>query len=466
MKETSDYRMERDTMGEVRVPADRLWGAQTERSRCNFRVGRRMPVEIIRAFAYLKQAAAEANCALGVLPEDKSALIVQVCGEIRDGLLDEEFPLVVSQTGSGTQTNMNVNEVIANRAAAIAGRRVLHPNDDVNKSQSSNDTFPTAMTVAAVTVLEDRLLPALDAMSGTLRQLEERYRGTVKTGRTHLMDAVPMTFGQEVSGWRSMMEHSKEYIEGTLPALRQIALGGTAVGTGLNAPDGFAAAVAEQLSAVTGKPFVSADNKFHALSAKDAFVYAHGALKALAADLMKMANDIRWLASGPRCGFGEIEIPANEPGSSIMPGKVNPTQTESACMVAVRVMGNDAAVGIAASQGNFELNVYMPVIADAFLESADLLAASLDSLNRNCVAGITAREDRMADYAERSLMSAAALNPYIGYDKAAACAKRAHADGTTLREAGVSLGYFTEEDYDTWIDLRALAGAGEDDCQR
>lgn len=453
-----EYRIERDTMGEVEVPADKLWGAQTERSRRNFKVGRRMPQELIRAFGLLKSAAAAANMDLGVLPPDKAAYIFLACDEIARGELEEHFPLVVYQTGSGTQTNMNVNEVIANRAASLAGHPVLHPNDDVNKSQSSNDTFPTAMSIAAVIALEDELLPALEEMIETLESLQARCGSIIKTGRTHLQDAVPMTFGQEIGGWRSMMAHCRENLLGAMPGLKEIALGGTAVGTGLNAPAGFAEAAAANLNRLSGKEFVTAPNKFHALSAKDAFVYAHGALKGLAADLMKMANDIRWLASGPRCGLGEIELPANEPGSSIMPGKVNPTQTESAAMVAVRVMGNDTAVGIAASQGNFELNVFMPVLAEAFLESSALLSASLRSLAQNCIAGIKVNEAKMTENAEKSLMVAAALNTHIGYEAAAKIAKKAHAENSSLKEAGVALGLCTEEEYDSWIDLAAMTG--------
>ena len=388
-----EYRIEHDTMGEVKVPADKLWGAQTQRSLMNFRVGERMPIEVIRAFAYLKNAAACANMDLGRLAPEKASYIMIVCDQILNGELDDNFPLVVYQTGSGTQTNMNVNEVIAGRAKEMAGVVVLHPNDDVNMSQSSNDTFPTAMSIASVFALEDRVLPALTTMIETLKSLEQKYMNVIKTGRTHLQDAVPMTFGQEISGWRSMLEHDYENIEKALGGLREIALGGTAVGTGLNAPDGFAERAAEALSSLTKKIFINAPNKFHSLSSKDAYVFAHGALKALAADVMKMTNDIRWLSSGPRCGLGEIQIPDNEPGSSIMPGKVNPTQTESATMVAVRVMGNDTVVGMAASQGNFELNVYMPVLIDAFIESANLLADSLISLEEKCVRGITVNSD-------------------------------------------------------------------------
>lgn len=453
-----EYRIERDTMGEVQVPADKLWGAQTQRSFQNFKVGKKMPMDIIRAFAYLKNAAACANMDLGVLPPEKLMVISLACDDILQGTLDENFPLVVYQTGSGTQTNMNVNEVIAHRANQIMPDVKLHPNDDVNKSQSSNDTFPTAMSIAATLVIEDKLIPAIDNMVNTLIELEHKYKKTIKTGRTHLQDAVPITFGQEISGWRSSLEHSRDFIENALPGLKEIALGGTAVGTGLNTPAGFAEKAVENLNKLTGKDFVTAPNKFHSLTSKDAYVYAHGALKALAGDLMKMANDIRWLASGPRCGFGEIIIPSNEPGSSIMPGKVNPTQTESATMVAVRVMGNDTTIGVAASQGNFELNVFMPVMIDAFLESANLLAESLVSLEANCVSGIEICEEKMAENANKSLMVATALNTHIGYEKAAQIAKKAHKENSTLKEAGVELGFYTEEEYDEWVDLLVMAG--------
>lgn len=454
-----EYRIEHDTMGEVKVPADKLWGAQTQRSSMNFRVGKRMPIEVIRAFAYLKNAAACANMDLGRLAPEKASYIMIVCDQILNGELDDNFPLVVYQTGSGTQTNMNVNEVIAGRAKEMAGVAVLHPNDDVNMSQSSNDTFPTAMSIASIFALEDRVLPALTTMIETLKSREQKYMNIIKTGRTHLQDAVPMTFGQEISGWRSMLEHDYDNIEKSLGGLREIALGGTAVGTGLNAPEGFAERAAEALSSLTKKEFITAPNKFQSLSSKDAYVFAHGALKALAADLMKMSNDIRWLSSGPRCGLGEILIPENEPGSSIMPGKVNPTQTESATMVAVRVMGNDTVVGMTASQGNFELNVFMPVLIDAFIESANLLADSLISLEEKCVRGITVNTDKMDENAHRSLMVAAALNLHIGYENAAKVAKKAHADNSTLYEAGTSLGLFTAEEYGEWIDLMAMTGA-------
>ncbi|MDY2994808.1 MAG: class II fumarate hydratase [Baileyella intestinalis] len=453
-----DFRIERDTMGEVKVPADKYWGAQTQRSHQNFKVGNKMPDQIIRAFAYLKKGAALANERLGNLESPKAEMISKVCDEILDGSLDGNFPLVVYQTGSGTQSNMNVNEVIANRGNELAGEKLLHPNDDVNRSQSSNDTFPTAMSIAAVVTVEEKLLPAAEQMTETLRTLENKYMHVVKTGRTHLQDAVPMTFGQEISGWRSMMEHSTDNIKASLKPLREIALGGTAVGTGLNAPEGFDKASAEIISRLTGHDFVTAPNKFHALSSKDAFVYAHGALKAMAADLMKMANDIRWLSSGPRCGLGEITIPSNEPGSSIMPGKVNPTQTESATMVAVRVMGNDTVVGMAASQGNFQLNVFMPVIADAFIQSAELLAQSLASLELNCVRGIEPIEEKMEENARKSLMVAAALNTHVGYEAGAKAAKWAHKNGTTLKEAAVQLNICTEEEYERWVDLKEMTG--------
>lgn len=453
-----DFRIKRDTMGEVKVPADKYWGAQTQRSHQNFKVGNKMPDQIIRAFAYLKKGAALANERLGNLESPKAEMISKVCDEILDGSLDGNFPLVVYQTGSGTQSNMNVNEVIANRGNELAGEKLLHPNDDVNRSQSSNDTFPTAMSIAAVVTVEEKLLPAAEQMTETLRTLENKYMHVVKTGRTHLQDAVPMTFGQEISGWRSMMEHSTDNIKASLKPLREIALGGTAVGTGLNAPEGFDKASAEIISRLTGHDFVTAPNKFHALSSKDAFVYAHGALKAMAADLMKMANDIRWLSSGPRCGLGEITIPSNEPGSSIMPGKVNPTQTESATMVAVRVMGNDTVVGMAASQGNFQLNVFMPVIADAFIQSAELLAQSLTSLELNCVRGIEPIEEKMEENARKSLMVAAALNTHVGYEAGAKAAKWAHKNGTTLKEAAVQLNICTDEEYERWVDLKEMTG--------
>ena len=443
------YRMERDSMGEMQVPADRYWGAQTQRSYQNFRIGtERMPDEIIRAFAVLKKAAALANRRLGKLDEGRCRWICTVCDEILDGALDGHFPLVVWQTGSGTQTNMNVNEVIANRGNELAGEKLLHPNDHVNMSQSSNDTFPTAMHIAAVTALEGQVLPALEGLAATFRRLERENADVVKSGRTHLQDAVPITLGQEVSGWRSSLERDAALIRAALPSLHELALGGTAVGTGLNAPAGFAEAVAEEASRLTGRRFLTAPNKFHALTSKDELVFAHGALKALAADLMKIANDVRWLASGPRCGLGEIHIPENEPGSSIMPGKVNPTQCEAVTMAAVQIMANDVAVGMAASQGNFELNVFMPVCIYNFLQSTRLLADSMASFDRNCASGITADREKCRHNLHNSLMLVTALNPYIGYDNAAKTAKLAYAENISLREACVRLGFLTAERFD------------------
>ncbi|OUN07510.1 class II fumarate hydratase [Flavonifractor sp. An91] len=444
-----EYRIERDSMGEMQVPADRYWGAQTQRSYQNFKIGtERMPQEIIRAFGILKKAAAMANHSLGKLDEEKLNVISQACDEVIAGQLDGHFPLVVWQTGSGTQSNMNVNEVVANRGNELAGKKLLHPNDHVNMSQSSNDTFPTAMHIAAAVELEDKLFPALDALISTFKRLEGENQDVVKSGRTHLQDAVPITVAQEISGWRSSLEKDKALLELALPALHQLALGGTAVGTGLNAPKGFDTAVAQAVSQLTGKPFVTAPNKFHALTSKDELVFAHGGLKALAADLMKIANDVRWLSSGPRCGLGELHIPENEPGSSIMPGKVNPTQCEAVTMVAVQVMANDVAVGMAASQGNFELNVFMPVCIYNFLQSVRLLADAMDSFNRNCAVGITANRDKCRHNLHNSLMLVTALNPYIGYDNAAKTAKKAHAEGISLKEACVSLGFLTAEQFD------------------
>ena len=444
-----EYRIEHDTMGEVRVPAEKYWGAQTQRSFENFKIGvEKMPAEIIRAFAILKHGAAMANHQLGKLDDRRYELIGRVCGEILEGKLEGHFPLAVWQTGSGTQSNMNVNEVIANRGNELAGEKLLHPNDHVNMSQSSNDTFPTAMHIAAATELEDRLLPALDALVKVLKGLEAENADVVKSGRTHLQDAVPITLAQEISGWRSSLEQDRTLIELALPPLRQLALGGTAVGTGLNAPKGFDTAVAQAVSQLTGKAFVTAPNKFHALTSKDELVFAHGALKALASDLMKIANDVRWLASGPRCGLGEIHIPENEPGSSIMPGKVNPTQCEAVTMVAVQVMANDVAVGMAASQGNFELNVFMPVCIYNFLQSARLLADCMDSFRVHCAEGITANRDKCRENLHNSLMLVTALNPYIGYENAAKTAKKAHAEGISLREACISLGFLTPERFD------------------
>ena len=407
-----EYRTERDSMGEVRVPADRYWGAQTQRSLQNFEIGtEKIPREVIRAFAVLKKAAAIANNRLGKLDEERLGYISQVCDEILEGKLEGHFPLAVWQTGSGTQSNMNVNEVIANRGNLLAGKKLLHPNDHVNMSQSSNDTFPTAMHIAAVLEVRERLLPELDRLTDRFRQLEKDNEGIVKSGRTHLQDATPIRFSQEISGWRGMLEKSRGMILASLSGLEELALGGTAVGTGLNAPKGFDQAAAAEVSAITGAEFRTAENKFHALTSKDAIVFAHGALKALAADLMKIANDVRWLASGPRCGLGEITIPENEPGSSIMPGKVNPTQCESVTMVAVQVMGNDSAIGFAASQGNFQLNVFMPVIIYNFLQSVSLLADSMRSFELHCVRGIRANRKKMDENLRRSLMLVTALAP-------------------------------------------------------
>lgn len=448
-----EYRMEHDSMGEVRVPADKYWGAQTERSHNNFPIGvgiETMPAEIVHAFGILKKAAARANRALRPekMTEEKLAAIEQAADEVISGQLLDNFPLVVWQTGSGTQSNMNSNEVIANRGNEIAGKKLLHPNDDINMSQSSNDTFPTAMHIAAVCALEDKVIPAIDTLTATFRRLEEENAGIVKSGRTHLQDATPISFPQEISGWRSSLERDKELLLLAVKPLKELALGGTAVGTGLNTPKGFDTAVAAEIAKLTGKDFKTAENKFHALTSKDEIVFAHGALKALAADMMKIANDVRWLASGPRDGLGEIFIPENEPGSSIMPGKVNPTQCEAVTMVAVQVMGNDVAVSMAASQGNFELNVFMPVCIYNFLQSARLLAESIVSFNDRCACGIRANREKMEHNLHNSLMLVTALNPYIGYENAAKTAKKAYKENISLKEACVSLGFLTAERFD------------------
>ena len=448
-----EYRIEHDSMGEMQVPADRLWAAQTQRSHENFKIGvdiEIMPREITHAFGILKKAAAQANAALKPekMTAEKLAAITAACDEVISGALNSHFPLVVWQTGSGTQSNMNANEVIANRANQIAGKKLCHPNDDINMSQSSNDTFPTAMHIAAVLAIEDKLLPAVETLIATFRRLEAENGDVVKSGRTHLQDATPIKFSQEISGWRASLERDAELLRMAVKPLYELALGGTAVGTGLNAPAGFAELVAEKTARLTGKPFVTAPNKFHALTSKDELVFAHGAIKATACDMMKIANDVRWLASGPRDGLGEIRIPENEPGSSIMPGKVNPTQCEAVTMVAVQVMGNDAAVGMAASQGNFELNVFMPVIIYNFLQSARLLAESIVSFNNNCAVGITANREKMAHNLHNSLMLVTALNPYIGYENAAKTAKKAFKDNISLKEACVELGFLTAERFD------------------
>lgn len=444
-----EFRTEHDSMGEIQVPADRYWGAQTQRSYENFKIGiEKIPSEIIRAFAVLKKAAAMANNRLGKLDDQRLSLISQACDEIREGKLEGHFPLAVWQTGSGTQSNMNVNEVIANRGNEIAGEKLLHPNDHSNMSQSSNDTFPTAMHIAAAISIEDNLLPAIDLLIGTFDGLMKENQGIIKTGRTHLQDATPITFSQEISGWKNMLEKSREMLVMSLSGLRELALGGTAVGTGLNAPKGFDTEVAKAVSQLTGKDFKTAANKFHSLTSKDELVFAHGALKGLAANMMKIANDVRWLSSGPRCGLGEIFIPENEPGSSIMPGKVNPTQCESVTMVAVQVMANDVAVGMAASQGNFELNVFMPVCIYNFLQSVRLLSDSLISFNNNCAVGIKANKEKMDENLHHSLMLVTCLNPHIGYENAAKTAKKAYKENISLKEACVELGFLTPEWFD------------------
>ncbi|MEJ2500774.1 MAG: class II fumarate hydratase [Campylobacterales bacterium] len=452
-----DYRIEKDTMGEMQVPKDAYWAAQTQRSIQNFRIGEEtMPYEITRAFSYLKKAVALVNKDLGKLDAKKADAIAQAADDMLAGKLDGNYPLVVWQTGSGTQSNMNNNEVLANRATEILGgdfrtEKLVHPNDVVNKSQSSNDTYPTALHVASVIAVEERLLPAIAKLKATLQAKSEEFASLVKIGRTHLQDATPLTLGQEISGWVEMLNKSEKMAKDSLEAVRELALGGTAVGTGLNAHPELGERVAAKLSELTGHDFVTAPNKFHALTSHDALVFAHGALKALAADMMKIANDVRWLASGPRCGIGEIEIPANEPGSSIMPGKVNPTQSEAVTMVACQVMGNDATIGFAASQGNFELNVFKPVIAYNFLQSVRLLADSIVSFNDNAAVGIKANEEKIDHFLNDSLMLVTALNPHIGYENAAKIAKTAHANGTTLKEEAVKLGLLSEEEFDKYV---------------
>lgn len=448
-----EFRTERDTLGEIKVPADKLWGAQTQRSSQNFKIGtEKIPQEVIRAFAILKKSAAKTNQQLGKLEEDKAKAIVQAADEILEGKWNEHFPLVVWQTGSGTQSNMNVNEVIAHRANQLleqsGSKHRIHPNDDVNKSQSSNDTFPTAMHIAGVFAVEDQVLPALCQLKDVLHQKSEKFKDIIKIGRTHLQDATPLTLGQEVSGWHQMLEKSEKMIKESVQSMKELAIGGTAVGTGINAHPKFGEMVAAEISRFTDKTFVSAPNKFHALTSHDEIVYAHGALKALAADLMKIANDVRWLASGPRTGIGEITIPANEPGSSIMPGKVNPTQSEAMTMVVCQVMGNDATIGFAASQGNFELNVFKPVIIYNFLQSARLLADAMVSFNEHCAVGMEPNLEIIKHNLNRSLMLVTALNPHIGYENAAAIAKLAHKEGLTLKEAAIKTNLLTEEQFD------------------
>lgn len=451
--EEKDYRIEHDSMGEVRVPKDKFWGAQTQRSHENFEIGvgvETMPKEILKAFGILKKAAALANHDLQPqrMTEDKCSTIGRVCDEMIKGNMTEEFPLVVWQTGSGTQSNMNVNEVVANKGNHLFGDKLLHPNDDVNMSQSSNDTFPTALHIASALMLEEKLLPSVTTLIEEFKRLEKENEGIVKTGRTHLQDAVPIAFSQEISGWRSSLERDVEMIQLSLKPLKELALGGTAVGTGLNAPKGFDEKVASYISTITGSDFATAENKFHALSSRDEVVFAHGAVKALACDMMKIANDVRWLASGPRCGLGEITIPANEPGSSIMPGKVNPTQCEAVTMVAVQVMGNDTAIGVASSQGNFELNVFLPVIAYNFTQSVRLLSEAILSFHKHCIVGLKANKEKMHENLHRSLMLVTALNPYIGYENAAKCAHKAFEENISLKEACVELGFLTSERFD------------------
>ena len=451
-----EYRVERDTMGEINVPKTAKWGAQTQRSLENFKIGEeKMPRDVIYAFAILKKGAALANAELGVLEQEKADVIAEVADEIVSGQHDAEFPLVVWQTGSGTQSNMNVNEVIAHlaneRLEARGQSLTIHPNDDVNKSQSSNDTYPTAMHIAAILAVENQVIPAIDALHQTLAQKADAFMDVVKIGRTHLQDATPVTLGQEISGWVRMLELSKQMIERTLEPLTELALGGTAVGTGINAHPEFGETVAKRISDETGKSFVTALNKFHALTSHDQLVFTHGALKALAMDAMKIANDVRWLASGPRAGIGEITIPENEPGSSIMPGKVNPTQSEALTMVAAQVLGNDATIGFGASQGNFELNVFKPVIMYNFLQTTRLLTDSLHSFNDHCAVGIEPNLDVIAKNVEQSLMLVTALNPHIGYENAAKIAKRAHQTGSSLKEAALETGLVTEEQFEEWI---------------
>ena len=448
-----DYRIEKDSMGEIKVPSDKLWGAQTERSYENFKIGvgcEQMPDEIIKAFGILKLAAARANHTLNPkkMTDEQLKLIENACQEIISGELSEHFPLVVFQTGSGTQTNMNANEVVANRANLIAGKAILHPNDDVNMSQSSNDTFPTAMHISAVLSIKNQLLPEIKALIFAFSHLEEKNKDVVKSGRTHLQDATPISFSQEISGWRASLVRDVDMIDKAILSLYNLALGGTAVGTGLNAPLGFDSLVAEEISKITSLPFHTDENKFHALTSKDELVFAHGAIKALAADMMKIANDVRWLASGPRCGLGEISIPENEPGSSIMPGKVNPTQCEAVTMVCAQVFGNDTTIGFAASQGNFELNVFMPVLIYNFLQSVRLLSDAIRSFRENCVVGIKANREKMHYNLYNSLMLVTALNPHIGYDNSARVAKLAYSENISLKEACIKLGYLTEEKFD------------------
>jgi fumarate hydratase class II len=465
----AEQRIEKDTFGDIAVPADRLWGAQTERSLHHFDIStEKMPRELIRALAWVKRSGAVVNRALGTLPREKADAIIAAADEVLAGRHDGEFPLSIWQTGSGTQSNMNMNEVLANRASQLLGGplgegRLVHPNDDVNRSQSSNDVFPTAMSVAAAESVVTRLLPAVAALRDTLAQKAAAFADIVKIGRTHLQDATPLTLGQEISGWVAQLDHGIEHVRAALPHLCELALGGTAVGTGLNAPPEFGARVAAELAERLGLPFVSAPNKFEALAAHDAIVHAHGALKTLAASLTKIANDVRWLASGPRSGLGEIRIPENEPGSSIMPGKVNPTQSEALTMLSAQVLGNDVAINVAGASGNFELNVFKPVLIHNFLQSARLLADGARSFDEHCARGIEPDRERIAELVQRSLMLVTALNPHIGYDKAAKIAKEAHRSGKTLREAALASGWLTGEQFDAWVVPERMVGAVQAD---
>jgi len=462
-----EYRIEKDTIGEVKVPADKYWGAQTERSRNNFKIGpsASMPIEIVHAFAYLKKAAAHANCDLGVLPSEKRDLISSVCDEIIAGKLNDQFPLVIWQTGSGTQSNMNVNEVVAHRGHELAGNKIgegektLSPNDDVNKSQSSNDTFPTGMHIACYKMIADKTIPGIEQLRDTLKAKSDAFKDVVKIGRTHLMDATPLTLGQEFSGYVSQLDHGLKALKNTLAHLSELALGGTAVGTGLNTPAGYDVLVAKKIAEFTELPFVTAENKFEALAAHDAIVETHGALKQIAVSLNKIANDIRMMASGPRSGIGEIIIPANEPGSSIMPGKVNPTQAEAITMVCAQVMGNDVAVTIGGTQGHYELNVFKPMMAYNLLQSAELIGDACASFDVNCAQGIEPNHNRINELLNNSLMLVTALNTKIGYYKAAEIANTAHENGTTLREEAIRLGYVPEEEYDNWVDPKKMIGS-------
>ncbi|WP_434924041.1 class II fumarate hydratase [Enterobacter asburiae] len=458
-------RHEKDSMGAIDVPADKLWGAQTQRSLEHFRIStEKMPVSQIQALALTKRAAAKVNQDLGLLTADKATAIINAADEVLAGKHPDEFPLAIWQTGSGTQSNMNMNEVLANRASELLGgvrgmERKVHPNDDVNKSQSSNDVFPTAMHVAAVIAIREQLIPQLNVLKSTLNEKAQAFRDIVKIGRTHLQDATPLTLGQEISGWVAMLEHNLKHIEYSLPHLAELALGGTAVGTGLNTHPEYAVRVAEELANITGQPFVTAPNKFEALATCDALVHTHGALKGLAASLMKIANDVRWLASGPRCGIGEISIPENEPGSSIMPGKVNPTQCEAMTMLCCQVLGNDVAVNLGGASGNFELNVYRPMVIHNVLQSIRLLADGMESFNEHCAVGIEPNRERISQLLNESLMLVTALNTHIGYDKAAEIAKKAHKEGLTLKASALALGYLTEAEFDAWVRPEAMVGS-------